>query len=155
VSTDSPAKSRLFSEELIRSVPYSVERVAHAIEDLVEDGRAQERDGALFGGTMRLPVGTAAGLEAAVFDHYQAVCMAVAQKIRRGIGSSSAEEIVGGATLGFDLSPDNPRTDRVTSLVGRLHADMNELWDGFVSRTTRTLRIRARRRAWCSTSAST
>lgn len=116
-------------DELNSMVPYTESEVAAAVGVLLEDGRARDEDGALYGETLSVPVGSAAGWEAAVFDHFQAVCTAIGQKIRGGISGSNVGDKVGGATLHFDLTDGHPYHERVTDLLRDIRAQVNELWN--------------------------
>jgi hypothetical protein len=49
--------------------------------------------------------------------------------VRRGATQSAANDIVGGATLTFDVHPDHPYYREVLGLLGRVRAEVNELWD--------------------------
>jgi hypothetical protein len=75
-----------------------------------------------------VPVDATHGWEAAVFDHFAAVVRAIATKVRRGVPRSTHEDVVGGATLGFDVSPAHPDYEEVLGLLKRVRAEVNALW---------------------------
>lgn len=78
---------------------------------------------------LRIPVGAEQGWETAVFDHYQAVCAAIAAKLGRGQTRSVADDVSGGATLRFDVHPGHPHAPAVYGLLRRVRNDVNALWD--------------------------
>jgi hypothetical protein len=75
-----------------------------------------------------IPVGSEVGWESAVFDHYRAVCTALANKVRLGGASAAAQTLIGGTTLSFDLTPDHPHADEVKNLLTRVRAEALEVW---------------------------
>ncbi len=77
---------------------------------------------------LAIPVGQAQGWEVAVFDHFSAVVAAIGTKVRRGPGSHS-RDVVGGATLSFDVHPDHPLQPEVLALLSRVRADVNDVWE--------------------------
>jgi len=116
--------------ELERRLRVEPARVQAAIAELLREGRIQ-LDGAtgLYrSASVRIGVGSRVGWEAAVFDHFQAVSKAIAAKVRLG-PQSKAADVIGGATLSFDLHPGHPLEQRVYQLLGRVRAEVNELWD--------------------------
>jgi len=100
-----------------------------AVSRLLADGNISESaDGELGAETYLVPVGAERGWEAAVFDHFSAVAGAIASKLRRGIPRSQEEDVVGGATLTFEISDKHPSKDEVLSLLRRMRHDVNQLW---------------------------
>ncbi len=79
--------------------------------------------------TFLVPVGSEQGWEAAVLDHFQAVARAIAHKVRYGVPQSATDDVVGGATLTFDVHPGHPHREAVLGLLRRVRRDVNELWD--------------------------
>jgi hypothetical protein len=64
-----------------------------------------------------------------VFDHFQAVVRAIGAKVQRGLARSESDDVVGGATLTFDVSADHPHKDEVLGLLKHVRAEVNELWN--------------------------
>jgi hypothetical protein len=60
-----------------------------------------------------IPLGAAAGWEAAVFDHYQAMVTALVTKLRVGAPKSALSDKIGGSTFTFDLWKGHPLADKV------------------------------------------
>jgi hypothetical protein len=107
--------------------------VDRAVEELVLDGRINRRceDGVelLSAEQLTIPVGAEQGWESAVLDHFRAVSSAIASKLRRGSPRSAADDVVGGATLSFDIEPGHPHAEAVYALLRRLRSEVNELWN--------------------------
>lgn len=75
-----------------------------------------------------VPVGAENGWEAAVFDHFQAVVRAISSKVRKGEARSSGDNVIGGATLCFDIHDQHPQREEVLGLLKRVRAEVNDLW---------------------------
>ncbi len=60
-----------------------------------------------------IPLGAAAGWEAAVFDHYQAMVTALVRKLRVGVPRSDLSDRTGGSTFTFDVWSSHPLSERV------------------------------------------
>lgn len=75
-----------------------------------------------------LPVDSERGWEAAVFDHFQAVVRAIGTKVRRGLARSAQADVIGGATLTFEVDAAHPHRDEVLGLLRQVRADVNGLW---------------------------
>ncbi len=78
--------------------------------------------------TLLLPVGASSGWEAAVFDHFKAMAGAIASKLRAGAPRSKQADVVGGATLHFEISAGHPHEEEVLNLLGSHRAAVNALW---------------------------
>jgi hypothetical protein len=107
-----------------------------AVKRLVDDERLT-RDGPADDPELRaprflVPVGAEHGWEAAVFDHYCAMASAIAAKVQRG-PRSAAGDVVGGATLGFDVCAGHPCEAEVYGLLARIRGEVNALWDRVVA----------------------
>jgi hypothetical protein len=122
-------RSGATADELGELLPIA-EQIRHeALRQLVRDGRASLRDGRYCADTALIPVGAEAGWEAAVFDHYRSVCAAIAAKLRLGSTRSAGADVVGGATLTFDLTPGHALSEEVRSLLARTRESVNALWE--------------------------
>jgi hypothetical protein len=109
------------------------ESLAEDLSSLVREGQLEvvdDPDGPHYRAqTFLVAVGAEHGWEAAVFDHFAAVVRAIGAKVRQGQTRSAADNVVGGATLGFDISPGHPYETRVLSLLRRTRDEVNELWN--------------------------
>ena len=109
--------------------------VSAALEQLLADGRVRAGNptpgGAATYSADRclIPIGDAAGWEAALLDHHQAVLNALAAKISAGAHGSSRRDETGGATYRFELWPGHPHEQEVRSLLASSRQDAAALWD--------------------------
>jgi hypothetical protein len=67
------------------------------------------------------------GCEAAFFDHYQAMFTAIGKKVTSP--RSTQEDVVGGATLVFDVHEQHPHKERVLQLLAQVRTQVSGLWD--------------------------
>jgi hypothetical protein len=95
----------------------------------VRTGRVTERDGILESANLVLPLGAEQGWEAALLDHYRAVTVAIATKVRAGLGASSAADRIGGSTFTFTVTPTHPYEAEVYDTLKRTRAAVQALWD--------------------------
>ena len=82
--------------------------------------------------TCSVPIGDKQGWEAAVYDHFQSMAKAIANKLNQYGAGSDYKDHIGGATLSFDLYPGHPQEDEVLSLLNRYRKEINVLWDKVV-----------------------
>lgn len=106
--------------------------VRAAVEALVAEGKVvRDADGdaaPLRAVDLFVPVGAELGWEVAVFDHFRAVANAIAAKVRSGRSKSAGDDVVGGATLSFDVFPGHPFEQRVQRLLQEVRATVGALW---------------------------
>ncbi len=101
------------AEQLSRSVA-ETERI---VERLVAVGRVQ-REGALISARQFvIPLGTARGWEASVFDHLQAVVQTICQRLQESTRGGDPSGVVGGSTYTFDVWPGHPQYEEVKGLL--------------------------------------
>lgn len=114
-------------------LPVDANELDEALGVLVAEGRlttSGENDGRTYRASEFLvPVDAEFGWEAAVFDHFQAVVRAIVSKVRQGQARSMPEDVVGGATLTFDVYPGHPYLEQAMGLLRRVRADINGLWN--------------------------
>ena len=107
-----------------------------ALDHLLRDGRlardGHDDDAELRAGTVLIAVGAEHGWEAAVFDHFRAVATAIGNKVQRGPRSQQGD-VVGGATLSFDVCENHPHRAEVYGLLARVRGDVNALWNKVVA----------------------
>lgn len=113
-------------------IPVDDAALADALHSLESNGQVQrvgEGEAAAYrAATFLVPVGSEHGWEAAVFDHFQAVVRAIGRKVRSGVARSAQGDVVGGATLSFDIHQEHPHRAEVLGLLKRVRAEVNELW---------------------------
>lgn len=112
--------------ELVGQNPDDVEK---GVAALIDQSRIQLRDGRLHAELLVVPVGADEGWEAALFDHYHAVVRALSTKLRMRRAQSRHADVVGGATLTFDLHRSHPRRAEVLGLLADVRGRLNTLWE--------------------------
>jgi hypothetical protein len=115
-------------EGLAEHLSLEVAELERALAALTADGRVRQEGGKLRADTVHIPVGATRGWEVAVLDHFSAVARAIAAKIRGSGPQSATGDVIGGATLTFEISPSHPLRDEVRSLLERLRGELNDLW---------------------------
>jgi hypothetical protein len=107
--------------------------VQRAVQALIRDGRlrrdAPSADAELHAEDLVVPVGATHGWEVAVHDHFRAVANAIASKLQQGSVQSRGSDIVGGATLSFDVSAEHPYRTQVVALLAEVRERANALWN--------------------------
>ncbi len=110
--------------ELLRRSP---EATAQLVERLVADGRVQvNADQTLSARDFVLPLGSAAGWEAAVFDHVQAVVQTICQRLQQ-LGADGPALPVGGSTYSFDVWPGHPLEPETKAQLAQLRDKLGAL----------------------------
>jgi hypothetical protein len=98
------------------------------LHELEHEGRVQrDPDGRYRSSSITIAVGDRVGWEAAVLDNFQGVAKAIAAKIRLG-PQSELRDVIGGATLSFDVHPGHPLEAEVYDLLRTIRAQVNDLW---------------------------
>lgn len=112
-------------------VPIDSARLDRILTRLVGEGRVRAREEVpetrYVVADCIIEMGDAAGWEAAVFDHYQAVVTALCAKLRRGTERSGVDEAIGGSTYGFTVWPGHPHHDEVLGTLSRLRSELSRL----------------------------
>jgi hypothetical protein len=114
--------------DLSGSLPLEAAEVDRALDALTREGRVRDDRGKFRADTFVVPLGATRGWEVAVFDHFSAVVRAIAAKVRRGAQEAGANDVVGGATLTFEVSASHPLRDEVRGLLRHVRQEVNELW---------------------------
>jgi hypothetical protein len=120
-------------DRLALLVPQPHDALREALDRLTRDGRLRcetDETGEVYVAEQVLvPIGEAAGWEAAVVDHHRAVINAIAAKITKGPRVSAKRDEVGGTTLTFDLWPGHPKEGDVRGLLATTRASVLPLWE--------------------------
>jgi hypothetical protein len=104
--------------------------VEKALSRLCSEGQLRcDEDGSFVAEAFVIPVGADAGWEVAVLDHFRAMAGAIAAKLRHGVPRSLGSDTTGGATLGFEVSPQHPLYQEVMGLLSETRKRSDELWD--------------------------
>jgi hypothetical protein len=107
--------------EIAQIVPAGAPELEAALARLVESSavileqRGKERRYRCEG--FAIDFGDALGWEAAVFDHYQAMVVALVAKLRGGERRADIADAIGGSTFAFDLWEGHPMQTRVLSFL--------------------------------------
>jgi hypothetical protein len=121
------------AESLIRTTSAEELEVRAALTRLLADGRVSrdtDSDTApLRSAAYVIPVGDLHGSDAAVFDHFQAVCTAIAAKLRQRRAQTDRPDQVGGTTLHFGVHPGHPHEAAALSLLQRVRTELNAFWN--------------------------
>ena len=118
----------LLPERLAEMVMRTPDDLEPVIERLVGDGRVERAvDGKLRSQNFVVPLGSAVGFEAAVFDHFQAVVQTICQRLSQAAVSADAADIVGGSTYAFDVWPGHPLEGEVKAQLGKMRKACGEL----------------------------
>jgi hypothetical protein len=109
------------------------EVVQRAVQLLIQEGRlrrdAPGSDAPLHAEDLVVPVGATHGWEVAVHDHFRAVANAIASKLQQGTVQARGSDVVGGATLSFDVHAAHPYRAQVVGLLAETRARANALWN--------------------------
>jgi hypothetical protein len=120
-------------EQLVEQLTLEAPAVVDALASLEAEERVQRSgegaDASYRATTFLVPVDAEHGWEAAVFDQFQAMVRAIGTKLRLGRARSASGDVVGGATICFDIHDQHPQRDQVLGLLKRVRAEVNELWD--------------------------
>jgi hypothetical protein len=115
--------------DLAQAVPIDGDLLDRAVGELLATGRLKEVDGELQATNFVVPLGSDQGWEAAILDHFRAVALAIATKVRSGTEGSSKSDRVGGSTFTFNLTAGHPFEADVYDLLRRMRLDVHALWD--------------------------
>lgn len=114
-------------DELAQRISLERETLAKGLRELVASGRAQELEGGRYdAGKLVLPLGSSAGYEAALFDHYQAVVRTLCMRLRNA-GDATKQSETGGSTYSFTVWEGHPLEDEVRGLLREYRARHSEL----------------------------
>jgi DNA-binding MarR family transcriptional regulator len=70
---------------------------------------------------------SAAGWEAAVYDHFQAVVRTVCARLDRDTANEGYREYIGGSTYSLDVGPEHPLRAEVLGTLARVRAQLGDL----------------------------
>jgi hypothetical protein len=122
-----------------REGPFDVARLAaligrslteaeQVVERLSTAGRVQRAaNGELIAQDFVVPLGAAAGWEAAVFDHVQAVVQTICQRLSQAPQSGASAPSVGGSTYSFDVWSGHPLEETVKAQLAELRQRLGAL----------------------------
>jgi hypothetical protein len=105
--------------------------LAPALERLLEVGRIEQAtpEGPYTARTLVLPLGSAVGWEAAVFDHFKAVVNTVTSRLRIDRNSPGLADRVGGSTYTLEVWPGHPHEAEAFETLRQLRSRLSALRD--------------------------
>ena len=122
----------LSAEDLGHRLELSPDEVAAVLQALRVDGRLGEIQG--DDGVTRyratayhIPVDAVDGFEAALWDHFQAMCRAICRKVRLARYGAAPDDRIGGATYSYDLPADHPLVEEIGGFL-RTSREKLEAW---------------------------
>lgn len=119
-------------DKLLSQLSVEEAEVRSALASLEEEDRVQRSgegpDVVYRATTFLVPVDAEHGWEAAVFDQYQAMVRAIGTKLRLGRARSVSNDVVGGATICFDVCENHPYEEQVLGLLKQIRSQVNQLW---------------------------
>jgi hypothetical protein len=117
--------------ELAARLARPEQQLLPTLQRLMADGRVRQTEaGRLEALDFVVPLGSAAGWEAAVFDHVQAVVQTIGQRLQRARSTeviSADADAVGGSTYSFDLWAGHPLEREVKAQLSALRERLGEL----------------------------
>jgi hypothetical protein len=124
-------------EQLASALNVDEAQVQRALEELEAHGRIARRDGVWVTRTLHIPMGSNSGSEAAMLDHFRAVCNVLTSRSRAFLEPSSDEPLStpqarstdGGSTFSFSVYPGHPQEAEVMGLLERTRKETQRLWE--------------------------
>ena len=114
--------------ELVGRMSLKAELVRGYLKELRDQGRIELLDdGTYRSGRVVIPLGSAAGWEAALFDHFQAAVKTMCVRLRGSEGGAASDPNSGGSTYTFSIYPGHPQEDEVRGLLREFRARYSEL----------------------------
>jgi len=78
-------------------------------------------------GALFVPMGSSAGWEAAVFDHFQAMVKTICCRLRTDRATATVEDTVGGSTFTIDVWPGHPLDEEASSTLSKVRTMLIDL----------------------------
>ena len=116
--------------ELVQRISLKPELVRGYLKELLDAARIElQGDGKYCCQRVVIALGSAAGWEAALFDHFQAVVKTMCVRLRAGgeSGGATRERDSGGSTYTFSIYPGHPHEDEVRGLLREFRTRHSEL----------------------------
>ncbi len=123
----------LSAAEIADRAHLATDHVQPLLDGLVSDGRLErvERDGDVRYQASRLviPLGSTAGWEAAVFDHFKAQVTTIISRLRDEPTSPQLADRTGGSTYTLSVWPGHPMAEEVYGTLQRFRAELSSMRD--------------------------
>jgi hypothetical protein len=98
-----------------------------ALARLVESGHVELAGSAYHTSSLFVPLGSPAGFEAAVFDHFKAVVNTLTGRLRAPRSVTNIADRIGGSTYSVEVWPGHPLEAEVYGTLGKLRGILGEL----------------------------
>jgi len=119
--------------EIASRAQLGTEQVQPLLDGLVGEGRLEliEREGEVLYRASRLviPLGAAAGWEAAVFDHFKALVTTIISRLRDVPTTPRLADTTGGSTYTVSVWPGHPMANEVYGTLQRFRAELSDMRD--------------------------
>jgi hypothetical protein len=104
-------------------------KIEGALSRLEESGRVKrhETNGSYSAQSLVVPLGSAVGWEAAVFDHFQAMVNTITCRLRQGRTGAALDDRIGGSTYTFDVWPEHPHVEEAYAMLSVLRSLIGDL----------------------------
>jgi hypothetical protein len=116
-------------EALCTQLPVAGPEIERAVDELLKLGRLKQGASGLESTNVVLPIGSAHGFEAALLDHFRAVAVAIATKLRSGTRGAQLADRTGGSTFTFTLDAVHPDSEEVYGLLREQRTRVQTLWE--------------------------
>jgi hypothetical protein len=116
-------------KELLANSRVAAAELTAALDCLLSERRVELHADGFRAPSFVISTDSAHGWEAAVFDHFQAVCTAIANKVQLRHRQSESSHLVGGSTLHFELSGAHPGLPKVMALLDQVRLLTDSVWD--------------------------
>jgi len=117
------------SLEQLTSQQIRTSELTPALERLVASGRVElsARTGLYAASELYLPLGSTAGWEAAIFDHFKAMVSTIIGRLRAERTAAKIADRVGGSTYTLEVWPGHPFEQEAYDTLGALRAKLSDL----------------------------
>ncbi len=115
-------------QELRAQLLVSEAELEAAIDVLLQDKRIEPEQDGYRAPSFVISSDAPHGWEAAVFDHYQALCTAISNKVQLKHERPQLSHLIGGSTLHFEVSAKHPLLPRVLSLLSEVTSLTDQVW---------------------------
>lgn len=120
-------------DEIASRARMGTERIEPILQRLVSENRVScsERDGVPLYQATRLvhPLGSTAGWEASVFDHFKALVATIMSRLSDRSVAPQLADSVGGSTYTISMWPGHPMADEVYGTLKRFRSELSDMRD--------------------------
>jgi len=105
------------------------QKLENTLSRLEQSGRIKrnQNNGSFSAQSLVVPLGSAVGWEAAVFDHFQAMVKTITCRLREGRAGASPDDRIGGSTYTFEVWPEHPYAAEAYGMLSAFRSAIGEL----------------------------